>query len=236
VPRDLPPYLQDLYRTPLLSAARERALFLKFNFHKFQFAAARRRLDPQFARAGDLNQLEALLRRTTEVKNQIVRANLRLVVSIARKHLRNGLSLMELISDGNITLMRAVEGFDTHKGNRFSTYATLALMKGFARSVPQTIAASRRSASVDHDTLAGIADHRSRSVTHRFAERDEIRQLLGQLDPREREVLSACYGLSSESSRPATHDEIAQDLGLTKHRVRQIERTALAKLRDLASR
>ena len=88
--------------------------------------------------------LEGHLARRTEVKNQIVRANLRLVVSVARKHLRPGLSLMELISDGNITLMRAVEGFDVHRGHRFSTYATLALMKGFARSVPQMLSATRR--------------------------------------------------------------------------------------------
>jgi len=58
------------------------------------------------------------------VKNQIVRANLRLVVSVARKHMRPGLSLMELVSDGNITLMRAVESFDIHRGYRFTVALT----------------------------------------------------------------------------------------------------------------
>ena len=52
VPRDLPPYLAELYRTALLSPARESALFLAFNFHKFRFVTARRRLDPQFSRGG----------------------------------------------------------------------------------------------------------------------------------------------------------------------------------------
>ena len=136
IPRDLPPYLQDLYRTPLLTPAGERAMFLKFNFHKFQFAKARRALEPNFARVRELDKMESHLARSIDAKNEIIRANLRLVVSVARKHLRPGLNLMELISDGNITLMRAVEGFDIHKGYRFSTYATLALMKGFARSVP----------------------------------------------------------------------------------------------------
>ena len=69
VPRDLPPYLQELYRTPLLSPARERALFLKFNFHKFEFVTARRRLEPQFATARDLDELEAHLRCAVEAKN-----------------------------------------------------------------------------------------------------------------------------------------------------------------------
>jgi len=107
IPRDLPAYLQDLYRTPLLTPGRERALFLKLNFHKYEFAIARRKIEPQFARARDVGRLEAIHRRIAEVKNQIVRANLRLVVSVARKHLRPGLSLMELISDGNLTLIRA---------------------------------------------------------------------------------------------------------------------------------
>src|SRR5206468_11114453 len=105
--------------------------------------AARRKLEPQLAHRRDLALLETHLRRSTLTKNEILRANLRLVVSVARKHLRPGLNLMELISEGNLTLMRAVEGFDIHKGNRFSTYATLALMKGFARSVPLMLAAHK---------------------------------------------------------------------------------------------
>src|SRR5206468_3345576 len=58
IPRDLSPFLADLYRTPLLSPAKERALFLKFNFHKFQFVTDRRELEPRFARARDLARLE----------------------------------------------------------------------------------------------------------------------------------------------------------------------------------
>src|SRR5205085_266481 len=137
VPRDVPSPLADLCRTPLLSPARERALFLKLNFHKMRFVMARRKLDPEFARARDLEALEKHLRDAHETRNQIIRANLRLVVSIARRHLRPGLSLMELVSDGTMTLMRAVDSFDVHRGNKFSTYATFALMKGYARSVPQ---------------------------------------------------------------------------------------------------
>src|SRR4029078_6446317 len=96
------------------------------------------------------------------VKNQIVQANLRLVVSVARKHLRPGLSLMELISDGNLTLKRAVQGLGPHRGYRFSTYATLALMKGFARSVPQMLSSKSRGSGGDEAArmLAALPDHR----------------------------------------------------------------------------
>jgi RNA polymerase sigma factor (sigma-70 family) len=227
VPRDLPPYLAELYRTPLLTPTRERALFLKFNFHKMQFAHARRKLDPQFARLRDLNVMERHWRRAVATKNDIVRANLRLVVSIGRKHLRPGLSLMELISDGNITLMRAVEGFDTHRGNRFSTYATLALMKGFARSVPQMLAG--RAGGFAEDSLSRIPDLHTAAATDRFIAREDVGQMLSRLEDRERDVLLSHYGL--DESEPATYEQVGRRLGISKERVRQIEQTALAKLR-----
>lgn len=230
VPRDLPPYLQELYRTPLLSAARERALFLKFNFHKFQFVTARRRVDPDFVRTRELDAMEGHLRKAIETKNQLVRANLRLVVSVARKHLRSGLGLMELISEGNIVLMRAVEGFDIHRGYRFSTYATLALMKGFARSVPQML--SHRATPSGEKLLETVADYRHHGDADRLADREQVRQLLDQLDDREKAVVLAHYGLTNHT--PATFDEVSRDLGISKQRVRQIERSAIAKLRLVA--
>ena len=82
---------------------------------------------------------------------------MRLVVSVARKHLRAGISLAELMSEGSLVLMRAVESFDVHRGHRFSTYATFALMKGFARSVPEMLS-GRAVASGEEDLLAAIPD------------------------------------------------------------------------------
>jgi RNA polymerase sigma factor (sigma-70 family) len=230
MPRDLPPLLQEMYRTPLLTPARERALFLKFNFHKYEFVSARRRIDPQFARWRDVGQLESHLHRATQTKNAIVRANLRLVVSVARKHLRSGLTLGELMSEGTLTLMRAVEGFDVHKGNRFSTYATLALMKGFARSVPRMLAA--RACGENSKLLAQVPDARLAHAEHPLMHRDEVRRLLDTLDERERRVIRGHFGLGAPQS--GSYDELAGDLGLSPQRVRQIERSALAKLRALA--
>ncbi|MCS7034351.1 MAG: sigma-70 family RNA polymerase sigma factor, partial [Phycisphaerae bacterium] len=230
VPRDLPPYLQELYRIPLLSPARERALFLKFNYHKYRFVMARRELEPQFARARELAELEGHLKRAIETKNAIVRANLRLVVSVARKHLRPGLNLMELISDGNLTLMRAVESFDVHRGFRFSTYATLSLMKGFARSIPLLRARSLSASAAGEDLLSSVPD-RSEPVPNRLFLRDEVQRLLGRLTERERQIVQAHFGL--DRSGPASYDELSDRLGLTRQRIRQIEAAALKKLRSV---
>jgi RNA polymerase sigma factor (sigma-70 family) len=227
IPKGLPPYLEALYRTPLLGAARERALFLKFNYYKFRFVKARRLMDVQFARSRQLDIMERHLRHAQHVKNQIVQANLRLVVSVARRHWRPGLDLMELVSDGNITLMRAAESFDIHKGNRFSTYATLALMKGFARSVSQM-----RSFAMAAGGENGLDQHPDRprvSAVEQFALREDVGALLGRLTDRERSVLVGHFGL--DESAPATYEQIGRRLGLSKQRIRQIEQAALAKLR-----
>ena len=233
LPRDVPSTLASLCATPPLSPARERAMFIKLNFHKMRFVTMRRKLEPQFARNRDLTMLEAHLKRATETKNQILRANLRLIVSVARKHLRAGLSLMELVSDGTMTMMRALDSFDVHRGHKFSTYATLALMKGFARSVPQMLARRARGTSgavgadVDQRVLE-VADRRIPVAAERFLAREEVGQLLRRLDTRERDVLRGHFGLDEGS--PATYEQLGQRLGLSKERVRQIEQVALAKL------
>jgi RNA polymerase primary sigma factor/RNA polymerase sigma factor len=135
---------------------------------------------------------------------------------------------MELISDGNLTLIRTVDSFDTHKGNRFSTYATFALMKGFARSVPEMIARGRET-SAGENLLAAVPDRRESRVTSQLVSRDEVRELLSRLEPRERDIIAAHYGLAE--GQPATYEQVGSRMGLSKQRVRQIEQAALAKLR-----
>jgi RNA polymerase sigma factor (sigma-70 family) len=230
IPRDLPPYLQDLYRTPLLTASQERGLFLKLNFHKYQFVSLRRRIDRQRLRQRDLDALEGHLHLITETRNQILRANLRLVVSVARKHLRSSIGLMELISDGNITLMRAVDGFDIHTGNKFSTYATFALMKGFARSVPQMLCAMQHGEPAA--ILQNVSDARVNQLENDRLTRDEVTHLLSCLSDRERHVLCRRFGLDHEAPESSLR-RLGGRMGLSGLRVGEIQKHALAKLRAM---
>jgi RNA polymerase primary sigma factor len=226
VPANLPPYLADLYRTPLLSPKQERALFLQFNYRKYRFTMARRAFDPELVCSRDLKILERIAGQVDEVKNRIVAANLRLVVSVARKHAAasersGGPTLMELVSEGNLILMRAVEGFDLHRNVRFSTYATLALMKGFARLVPEMRTRARRTTSADVAALE-LADRREAPATDRLAARDEVARLLSLLTPIERVAIAAQFGLDG-----------APRVELGNRRTRQVERDAIEKLRRI---
>ncbi len=231
VPDGLPSYLRDLYRIPLLTPNRERALFLKLNFHKYQFINARKKIDPAKLRVRDLNQLDLLLKKVIETKNQIVRANLRLVVSVARKHLRNGINLMELVSEGNVTLMRTVDSFNVQMGNKFSTYATLALMKGFVRTVPQLLADKSRARTVE--TINDMPDRQLSSVD-RVADREQVQKLLARLNHAERRVIGARFGI--DSVHASDRSSLASELGVSHSRLKQIERTALDKLRTVAEK
>ena len=83
-----------------------------------------------------MDRIENLYEESVATKNQIISANLRLVVSIAKRYVGPAEDFFELVSDGNLSLIRAVEKFDVSRGNRFSTYATWAIMKNFARTIP----------------------------------------------------------------------------------------------------
>ena len=111
-PRDLPPYLRCLYDLPLLRPEQERYLFRQYNYLKYRADRLRKKLDLNHIRSAQLRQTERILAQAEAVKNRIIRANLRLVVSIAKKHAGGPMTLFELISDGNVSLMRAVEKFD----------------------------------------------------------------------------------------------------------------------------
>ena len=236
-PSGLPAYLASLYEVPLLTREQEVWLFRKFNYLKHKATTLRAQLDVERPSARLMDQIERLYDEIIELKNRIVRANLRLVVSIAKRRVSPGDSFFDLVSDGNMSLIRAVEKFDYSRGNKFSTYASWAIMKNFARSIPDEHKHRDRFRAADMELLQSAADRRSDELQERMAANDRLAQIgkfLDRLDSREQTIIIRRYGLDHQRE-PQTLKEVGSALGVTKERVRQIEAKAMEKLRDAAA-
>lgn len=232
-PAGLPPYLASLYETPLLSRNQEYFLFRKFNFLKHLARKLRDKLDLDRARASLMDRIERLYEDAVKTKNEIVQANLRLVVSIAKRHVTATDEFFSLVSDGNMSLIRAVEKFDYARGNKFSTYASWAIMKNYARTIPDEFKHRDRFRTSLEEMFSGQQDDRSDQYEQESAQRmreQQIHRILSRLDEREQKIIISRFGLN-HSQEPRTLKEVGADLGVTKERVRQIEARALNKLR-----
>jgi RNA polymerase sigma factor (sigma-70 family) len=234
-PKGLPPYLASLYEVPLLEREQEAHLFRQMNYLKSEAHGLRTQLDPARAKTSDLDRIEELQEEALVVKNQIIRANLRLVVSIAKRHVGPSNNFFELVSDGNMSLIRAVEKFDFSRGNKFSTYASWAIMKNFARTIPEENYRRDRFVTGHEEMFEAAADNRTdeheyESTLKRMQE--AIKGMLDRLDDRERLIITSRFGLGGAAER--TLEQLGRELGITKERVRQIESRGVDKLRKIA--
>lgn len=235
-PAGLPAYLASLYEVPLLNREQEGWLFRKYNFLKYRACKLREQLDPERPSTRLMDQIEKLYDQIVEIKNRLVRSNLRLVVSIAKKRVSPEDGFFDLVSDGNMSLIRAVEKFDYARGNKFSTYASWAIMKNYARSIPNERKQRERFRAADTELLQAATDTRADEHRQKIAERErlhQVEQFLDRLDSREQTIIIRRYGLDHEHE-PQTLKEVGSALGVTKERVRQIEAKALEKLRVVA--
>ncbi len=235
-PTGLPPYLASLYTIPLLTREDEQYWFRKMNYLKFRAAELQTKIDPKRPRQNDLDDLEKFVAEATEVKNFLIRSNLRLVVSIAKKYIKPTNNFFEMVSDGNMSLIRAIEKFDYTKGNKFSTYATWAIMKNFARSIPAEHKRLDRFRTGKDEVFTHSTENRGSQFEEELTNRSQNRVLmdiLGQLDSRERDIVMFRYGLG-DVDEPLTLEQVGQRFGVTKERIRQLESRALRKLRKIA--
>jgi len=245
-PRDVPPELASCYEYPLLDREQEYHLFRKMNYLKFKACQLRdeirkegeEAIDPARVKIGTLREIERLQNEANAVKEVLINANMRLVVNIAKRHSGQTDNFFELLSDGNMSLIRAVEKFDCARGFKFSTYASWAIMKNFARTIPDE--KHRRERFVTgHDEVFEVAPD-TRSDEHEAVATKErathsINRLLEYLEPREREIIRMRAGLDNHA-KGMTLEEIGQQFGITKERVRQLNARAMKKLRSLAEK
>ena len=244
-PKDVPPELAPMYEVPLLNKDQEQHLFRKFNFLKHRASQLRKSLckddcdevDPTKVRIQTLREIEDLQAQANEVKDQLISANMRLVANIAKRHAAQTDNFWELMSDGNMSLIRAVEKFDYGRGFKFSTYASWAIMKNFARSIPEEKHRRERFVTGHEDVFEATQDNRSDeheqlATTERAA--TCVNRLLDHLEPRERAIIRMRAGLD-DGTKAMTLEEIGQQFGITKERVRQLNARAMRKLREIVA-
>ncbi|HEY3469951.1 MAG TPA: sigma-70 family RNA polymerase sigma factor [Amycolatopsis sp.] len=282
-------YLNGIGKTALLSAADEVELAKRIEAGVF----AQHMLDTaEDLTAKRRTELSALVRDGHVAKNHLLEANLRLVVSLAKRYTGRGMPLLDLIQEGNLGLIRAVEKFDYSKGFKFSTYATWWIRQAITRGMADQgrtirlpvhlveqvnkLARIKRDLhqqlgrDATHEELAaesGIPAHKIADLLDHsrdpvsldmpvgteedaplgdFIEdseatdaesavisgllQDDLRRVLATLDDREQHVIRLRYGL--DDGQPRTLDQIGKHFGLSRERVRQIEREVMSKLRQ----
>jgi RNA polymerase primary sigma factor len=257
-------YLKEIDESPLLTLEQERALGRKIIEEN----------DPQ-------------------AREHLVRSNLRLVVNIAKKYANRGMNLGDLIEEGNLGLIKAVDYYDPERGTRFSTYAAWWIKQSIKRAllsniqpvhIPTYMVAlinhwRRMAAELENklgrppeikemadamqipqrkskiiseiveilgsirDTAAGDGADESQMIEASLPtqgtarpedsliedeEKAKALKMLGQIDPREAEIMKLHYGL--DGSKPLTLKEIGEKLDLTRERIRQLQHSALTKL------
>lgn len=217
----------------------ERHLFLRLNFARYRVlqavrAAHGKRLGEAAAR--ELVRWEQLV---ADTRNELVRANVPLVLAMVKRTRINAVDYADLISEGNLALMRTVDKFDCSRGYKFSTYACRAILKSFARVASRT-ARYRSHFPTEFDPTLEKSDHLDRKrvgVENDCV--DELRSVLGENSARlsdvEATVIQARFAIGATNgvSDAKTLEQVGEMIGVTKERVRQIQNKALVKLRSV---
>lgn len=233
----LPPHLQRLCATPLLTAEQERDLFFRMNYCKYHAAAIQATIHPNRPSRAKVKEANEYLQRADRLRNYLLKANTRLVMSIARKFADARNSFDDLLSSGLTSLVRAVEKFDCDRGYRFSTYATCAVRRDLNRMVMNYRRDSQRFAATPGEVLELVAEddhqHPGKAVDRWRALSNILNSMMEVLDEREQQILRARFGFDEEGTKTKiSFSHLGKRMGISKERVRQLANRALDKLRE----
>ncbi|MCA9263170.1 MAG: sigma-70 family RNA polymerase sigma factor [Planctomycetales bacterium] len=229
----MPSHLRQMCLTPLLDYQQECDLFLRMNYLKYRANAVRATLSPQRPSRRKLEQIELLQDRALQIRNHLVCANLRLVISIVKQFADERNTFDDLLSEGVQCLIKAVEKYDFDRGFRFSTYATSAVRREIYRLIQRGYRDRQRFATGTQESLDQESgdEESSRADAMRLMEADRrLAGMIQRLDPREQFIVRARYGFEDVGAKP-TFSRLGAELGVSKERVRQLEIRAMEKLR-----
>jgi len=233
----LPEYLQALRNTPVLNREREIELFRRYNYLKYLTSVTKESIRHMRVHSRWLNDIENYLGEAEKIKKMIIEANLRLVVSIARKHAGGEANFQDLVSKGNFALIKTVEEFDYTRGIRFGKTASLNIAKEYAKVSGKSTELTREKAGSLANIQRYLKPAESDFAAIERARHSFVQVIRNELDQREQYIIINHFGLVGTLIRKnkKTLQQIGQDLGLTKERVRQLELSALQKLRNSLS-
>jgi len=219
----------------LLTTEQERHVFLRYNFARMKAQAALKRFRTH---PGKQVAREAALwyKRVRDTREIITQANLALVLAMAKRTRMSDVDFGELVSEGNMALLRAVEKFDIGRGFKFSTYACRAILKAFSR-IAMKNSRYRQAFPTEFDPTMEKSNYQeTRRADVEQDAVEELQRIIGenraQLSDVEKTVIQARFAINRGQDAPAmTLEEVGRVIGVTKERVRQIQNKALEKLR-----
>jgi len=230
--------LAPLQESRLLTFEGEQLLFKQLNFLRFRASAIQAGLNPKRPSARKLKEIDRLLSEVEKVREELARANLRLVVSVAGKLSISRDEFDEFVAEGNGILLYAIDKFDYSRGYRFSTYLTHAVQRHLYRVIDRRRKRAQREHACQAEIMAQepmIETDPSESIEDevKVAAAAVISKFDETLDERERVIVRGRFGLDN-SGKSLTFRELGEQLGLSKERVRQLLQRSLEKLGEVA--
>jgi len=232
------PVKLDTPEGAVLTADQERAMFKQYNYCRYRVAKLAGSGNGQAAGLGRLRELVEWYQKVLELRDQLVNANMPLVLAMAKRTRLSNVDFSELISEGNMALLRAIEKFDVSRGFKFSTYGCRAILKAFSRaSMKQNRYRQRFPAEFDPDMeKSDFLESRREDLETDCVEqlREIIRRNVADLSDAEQVVIRERFAISDlvDEELPKTLEQVGRIIGVTKERVRQIQNKALSKIRE----
>lgn len=219
----------------LMTAKEERVMFLRFNYCKMRLGKLQRKIQREGLTRDTAEQFLDWHRKFEHYREYLTRTNLALVLAMAKRTRLGDVDFAEVVSEGNMALLRAVDKFNVDRGFKFSTYACRAILKAFSRTALKS-SRHRSHFPVEFEPemeKSDWSDKRRDMVKEDCI--DELKAIvdrnLADLSTVEETVIKRRFNWSEKDENPLTLEEVGKIIGVTKERVRQIQNKALAKIK-----